>query len=68
MSTQMHDEVSWWEVIWPPRLFRVKKQQKSQVQLNLNVFNDVNKRERANMLDKKQRRQILLEKKHENWW
>ena len=35
MSTQMHDEVLWWEVTWPPRLFRVKKQQKSQVQLNL---------------------------------
>ena len=35
MSTQMHDEVLWWEVTWPLRLFRVKKQQKSQVQLNL---------------------------------
>ena len=32
------------------------------------IFNDVDKRERANMLDKKQRRQILLEEKYENWW
>ena len=32
------------------------------------IFNDVDKRDSANMLDKKQRRQILLEEKHENWW
>lgn len=67
MSTQMHDKVLWWEVTWPPGLFREKKQQKSQVQLNLNVFNDVDNRERANK-KKKQRRQILLEEKDENWW
>ena len=48
MSTQMHDKVLWWEVTWPPGLSREKKQRKSQVQLNLNVSNDVDNRERAN--------------------
>ena len=34
---------------WPPGLFRDKKQQQSQVQLNCNVFNDKDNRERAKM-------------------
>ena len=33
MSTQIHDEVYGGKSHAPPRLFRVKKQQKSQVQL-----------------------------------
>ena len=28
ISTQMHDEVLWWEVTWPPRLSRAKNNKK----------------------------------------
>ena len=40
------------EIAWPPGHFREKKQQ-SQVRLNKNVFTDMDNRERAKALDKK---------------
>ena len=40
MATQMYHEVFLRENAWPPRHFREKKQQQSQVRLNKNVFTD----------------------------
>ena len=54
------------EIAWPPGHFREKKQQ-SQVRLNKNVFTDMDNRERAKALDKKTKKAISLEEKHENW-
>ena len=68
MVTQMQHEGFWREIAWPPGRYREKKQQQSQVRLNFKVFTDVDDRERAKALDKKQRRTILLEEKQENWW
>ena len=55
MATQMQHGVFWREIAWPPGRFRRKKQQRSQVRLNFKVFTDVDDRERAKALDKKQR-------------
>ena len=51
----MQHGVFWWEIARPPGHFREKKQQQSQVRLNKNVFTDVDNRERAKALDKKNR-------------
>ena len=54
MATQMHHGVFLREIAWPPGHFREKKQQ-TQVRLNKNVFTDMDNRERAKALDKKNR-------------
>ena len=68
MVTQMQHGGFWREIAWSPGRQREKKQQQYQVRLNFKVFTDVDDRERAKALDKKQRRTILLEEKQENWW
>ena len=50
------------------RIFREPEddnQAESSFRLNFNVYTDVDNRERARARDKKQRRRILLEGKHE---
>ena len=45
-----------------------KQPQQQQSQFRLKVFTDMENRERAiKALDKRQRRRISLEEKHENW-
>ena len=45
-----------------------KQPQQQQSQVRLKVFTDMENRERAiKALDKRQRRRISLEEKHENW-
>ena len=66
MATQMQHGGFGREIAWPPGRFKEKKQQQSQVRLNFQVFTDVDDRERATALDKKQRRPISLEEKQEN--
>ena len=68
MVTQMQHGGFWREIVWSPGRQREKKQQQYQVRLNFKVFTDVDDRERAKALHKKQRRTILLEEKQENWW